>query len=168
MCHLISYYPLPLTPCSLILSWALLLLITLTLPQRSAVNVIKIFFLHRRRRLCTIVHYRFLFISIKFCNGGGAARAGWLSSFIHLLLHPPQYGPWNLPCGLLVHKTNYAPMIYTALCIMSHVIWAPNGTRLSAGCRFTGPKKLSISRAQPHPTGPRNGYARIQTLCTGL
>ncbi len=56
---------------------------------------------------------------ISFVMGWGeAARAGWLSSFIHLLLHPPQYGPWNLPCGLLVHKSTYAPMIYTALCIM--------------------------------------------------
>jgi hypothetical protein len=29
---------------------------------------------------------------------------------MHLLLRPHQYGP--------VHKTTYAPMIYTALCIM--------------------------------------------------
>jgi hypothetical protein len=28
---------------------------------------------------------------------------------------------------------------------------APNGTRLSARCHFTGPKKLSISRAHPLP-----------------
>jgi hypothetical protein len=37
------------------------------------------------------------------------------------------------------------------------VFWAPNGTRLSARCHFTGPKELSISRAQPPPTCPRNG-----------
>ncbi len=37
---------------------------------------------------------------------------------MHLLLHPPQYEPWNLPCGLLCIKPPYAPMIYTALCIM--------------------------------------------------
>ncbi len=35
--------------------------------------------------------------------------------------------------------------------------WAPNGTRLSARCHFTVPKKLSISRAQPPPTSSRNG-----------
>jgi hypothetical protein len=35
---------------------------------------------------------------------------------------------------------------------ISRVFWAPNGTRLSARCHFTGPKKLSISRAQPPPT----------------
>jgi hypothetical protein len=44
------------------------------------------------------------------------------------------------------------------------VFWAPNGTRLSARCHFTGPKKLSNSRAQPPPTSPHNGYARIQNI----
>jgi hypothetical protein len=28
-------------------------------------------------------------------------------------------------------------------------------------------KKLSISRAQPHPTCPRNGYARIKNITHG-
>jgi hypothetical protein len=32
-----------------------------------------------------------------------------------------------------------------------------NCTRLSARCHFTGPKKVSISRAQPLPTCPCNG-----------
>jgi hypothetical protein len=87
-----------------------------------------------------------------------------------MLLHPPQYGPWNLPWGLLVQKTTCAPMIYTALCIMfgcihihylgkwegvgpwnSRVFWAPNDTLLSARYHFTGSKKLSNSRAQPPP-----------------
>jgi hypothetical protein len=68
-------------------------------------------------------------------------------------------------------------MVYTALCVMllmraASIIlgqvggswaleiskfWAPNDTHLSARCHFTGPKKLSISRAQPPPTYPRNG-----------
>jgi hypothetical protein len=39
-----------------------------------------------------------------------------------------------------------------------------HGTRLSARCHFTGPKKLSNSRAQPPPTFPRNGSARIQNM----
>ncbi len=62
----------------------------------------------------------------------------------------------------------YAPMIYTAPCIMFRrrayplqVFWAQNGIRLSAQCHFTGPKKLLISRAQPSPTCPSNGYSRI-------
>ncbi len=38
-----------------------------------------------------------------------------------------------------------------------NVFWAPNGTRLSARCHLRGPKKLSISRAQPPSTFPRNG-----------
>ncbi len=35
---------------------------------------------------------------------GGAARAGRLSYFMHLLPQPPQYGPWNLPRRLLYIK----------------------------------------------------------------
>ncbi len=34
--------------------------------------------------------------------------------------------------------------------------WAPNGSRLTARCHFTGPKKLSISRVQLPPTCPSN------------
>ncbi len=125
---------------------------------------------------------------ISFFVMGGAARAGRTSSFMHLLLHPPQYGPWNHPRGLLcIQLPMHAPMIYTALCIMfwmcaypllgqvegfgpwkSRVFLGPNGTCLSAHCHFTGPKKLSNSSAQPPPTCPRNGYARIKTFCTGL
>ncbi len=37
-------------------------------------------------------------------GGGGVALAGWLSSFMHLLPHPLQYGPWNLPRELLYIK----------------------------------------------------------------
>ncbi len=44
---------------------------------------------------------------------------------------------------------------------------APNGTRLSARCHFTGPKKLENSRAQPPPTSPRYGYSRIQNIMHG-
>jgi hypothetical protein len=65
----------------------------------------------------------------------------------------------------------YAPMIYTAPCIMFRrrayplrVFWAPIGIRLSAQFHFTGPKKLLISRAQPPLTCPSNGYARIQNI----
>jgi hypothetical protein len=50
---------------------------------------------------------------------------------------------------------------------LPQVFWAPNGTRLSARCHLTGPKKLENSRAQPPPTSPRNGYARIQNIMHG-
>ncbi len=50
---------------------------------------------------------------------------------------------------------------------VDRVFRAPNGTRLSARCNFTGPKKLSNSRAQPPHTSPRNGYARIQNIIHG-
>jgi hypothetical protein len=49
----------------------------------------------------------------------------------------------------------------------SRVFWAPNGTRLSAQCHFTGSKNLSNSRAQSPPTSPRNGYAHIQNIMHG-
>jgi hypothetical protein len=45
--------------------------------------------------------------------------------------------------------------------------WAPYGTRLTARCHFTGPKKVSISRAQPPPACPRNGSARIKNITYG-
>ena len=63
--------------------------------------------------------------------GGGAACEGLLSSIMHLngpsraikFLYAPAPPPptvWALkpPSWALVHKTTYAPMIYTALCIM--------------------------------------------------
>jgi hypothetical protein len=105
---------------------------------------------------------------ISFVMGGsGSNRA---NKFLYAPA-PPSLSVWALkpPSWALVHKTTYAPMIYTALCIMFwmwayplRVFWAPNGIRLSARCHFTGPKKLSNSRAQPPPTCPYNGYARIQ------
>ncbi len=50
------------------------------------------------------VHIMYLTVSSWFLMSfvmGGMARAGRLSSFMHLLSHPPQYGPWNPPRGLL-------------------------------------------------------------------
>jgi hypothetical protein len=104
--------------------------------------------------------YSCLLISNKFCFVGGAARAGRTSSFMHLLLHPPQLFALKPPSWALVHKTTYEPMVYTALWIMFWMpafpllgqvgggwaleflsFWAPNGTRLSARCHFTSPKK---------------------------
>jgi hypothetical protein len=101
---------------------------------------------------------------------------------------PPPPSVWALkpPLWALVHKTTFASMIFTALCICfgclhihyfgkwervgpwdSRVYWVPNGTCLLAQCHFTGPKKLLNSRAQPPPTCPRNGYAHIQNIMHG-
>jgi hypothetical protein len=41
------------------------------------------------------------------------------------------------------------------------------GTCLTARCHFTGPKKVSISRAKPPPACPRNGFSRIKTITYG-
>ncbi len=51
----------------------------------------------------------------------------------------------------------------------SRLFWAPNhGTRRTARCHFTGPKKVSISRAQPPPTCPCNVSARIKSITNGV
>jgi hypothetical protein len=95
---------------------------------------------------------------------------------------PPTVWALNSPSWALVHKTTYAPMIYMSLCVMllmraASIAWA-SGRGLGAGnLRFFGPQmalaywpgtisqgpknrvgpKISISRAQPPPTCPRNG-----------
>ncbi len=81
----------------------------------------------------------------------------------------PKLWALEAPVGALVHKTTYAPMIYTALYVMFLMRanpllgqvgggWAleisPNGS-----IPFHRPKKVSISRAQPPPTCPSNGSA---------
>jgi hypothetical protein len=69
------------------------------------------------------VPYSFLLISNKFCigGGGGGGRRSGLSTAIKFLYAPAPPSPtvWALkpPSWALVHKTTYAPMIYTALCI---------------------------------------------------
>jgi hypothetical protein len=102
---------------------------------------------------------------------------------------PPPPSVWALkpPSCALVHKTSYAPMIYTALVIMFWMRaypligqvgggWAlefsfflgPNGTRLSVQCHFTGPKKLLNSRAQTLPLALVMDMHASKALCTGL
>jgi hypothetical protein len=77
---------------------------------------------------------------------------------------------WNRPWAL-VHKTtyNFYGPVRNAFEGGIHYIgkwegvrpwksqlyWAPNGTRLSARCHFTGPKKV-LRRTQPPPTCPLN------------
>ncbi len=93
----------------------------------------------------------------------------------------PKAELWALEAN--VHKTTYGPVMDTALYVMLLMranllleqvgggwaleiltLLAPNGTRFTAGCHFTGPKKVLISRAQPPPTCPRNGFACIKTI----
>ncbi len=71
------------------------------------------------------------------------------------------YGPWNLPqIHYEVKWEGFGPW-------KSPVFWAPNGTRHSARCHFTGPKKFLISRGQPPPTCPLNGCACIRNITQG-
>jgi hypothetical protein len=89
-------------------------------------------------------------------------------------LKPPESHPWAL-----VHKTTYAPMIYTALCVMllmwaTSISWASGRGSGPGNLDFLGPKwldaisqgqkKVSISRAQPPPTCPRNSCCPHQKL----
>jgi hypothetical protein len=98
-------------------------------------------------------------------GGGGAARAGRLSSFMHLsspnraikVLYAPAPPPptiWALKSlsWSLVHKTTYAPMIYTALCIT----WA-SGRALGPGnLEFLGPQMALAYRLNVILQGPKN------------
>jgi hypothetical protein len=67
---------------------------------------------------------------------------------------------WGSSAVMLLYRTRHL----LGLSLAYRVVWAPNGTRLSARCRFKGPKKLSISRAQPPPTCPRNVSACIKNI----
>ncbi len=72
--------------------------------------------------LCTggayYVPYSCPLISNKFCNGGGSGPSS-ANKFLYEPAPPPP-SVWALkpPWWVLVHKTTYAPIIYTALCIM--------------------------------------------------
>jgi hypothetical protein len=88
--------------------------------------------------------------------------------------------------GAHVQKTTYGLLIDTALYIMLLVrenpllgqvggSWAleiltflgPNGTRLTALCHFTGPKKVLISRANPLPLALVMDLPASKALPTG-
>jgi hypothetical protein len=95
---------------------------------------------------------------------------------------PPSPTVWalKLPLRALVHKTTYAPMIYTALCIMFWMraypllgqvgggwapgnlefFWAPIGS-------FPFHRAQKTIDFQPPPTCPCNGYARLQNIMHG-
>jgi hypothetical protein len=73
--------------------------------------------------------------------------------------------------------TIYAPMIYMAPCVMLlmqaasiaryQVFWAPNGTRLSARCHFTGPKNSRLSGPNPLPLDQVMDAVRIKSITHG-
>jgi hypothetical protein len=88
--------------------------------------------------------------------------------------------------GAHVHKITDEPLINTALYVMLLMranpllgqvgggwileiltFWITFGTRITAQCYFTWPKKVSFSRAQPSPTCPRNGFDLIKAIHTG-
>ncbi len=101
--------------------------------------------------------------------------AGWLSSLNHLsgpsrvikFLYSPAPPPPTV-WALDLPRIHPVKVTRGLVCMKQpRVFWAPNGTRLSARCHFTGPKKLSNSRAQPPPTSPRHGYARIKNIMHG-
>ena len=95
---------------------------------------------------------------------------------------PPPPSVWALkpPSWALVHKTTYAPMIYTVLCIMFWMHAYPVLGQVEGGWALEfesflsrvkwhradrrvlfGAQKPKNFRAQPPPTCPSNGYARI-------
>ncbi len=95
---------------------------------------------------------------------------------------------FTTPFTRTVHKTTYAPIIYTSMCVIifdagRSITWAI-GKGLGPGyLKFFGPQmemaltyrldaisqgpKLSISRVQPPPICPRNVSACIKKLRTG-
>jgi hypothetical protein len=129
---------------------------------------------------------------------GGAARAGRISSFMHLsgpsrvikFLYAPASPPptvWALkpPLLSLVHKSTYdlySP-VHNVLDVCIFItwasgralgpgnldfLWALNGIHLTDQCHITKLKKVSIYRAQHSPTCPHIGSAHIKTITTGL
>jgi hypothetical protein len=81
-------------------------------------------------------------------GGSGPSR---VNKFLYAPAPPPP-SVWALkpPSWAFVHKTTYAPMIYTALCLMfwmcvlDRVFWAPNAIS-------QGPKNSRISGPNPLP-----------------
>jgi hypothetical protein len=111
--------------------------------------------------LCTgdayYVPYSCLLISYKFCNGG-PSRA---DKFLYAPAPPPP-SVWALkpPSWALVHKTTYAPMIYTALCIMFWMHAYPLLGQVGGGgpgiLEFFGPQMSLAHRLDGFSQGPKN------------
>ncbi len=100
--------------------------------------------------------HSFLLISSKSWmvgRTGGALQLCYLTALVqwcYLTALEGWYGPWN-PLWALVHKTTYAPMIYTALCVVllmraASTTWA-SGRGLGPGnLDFFGPQMALLFR----------------------
>ncbi len=116
-------------------------------------------FMHRRRILWP---YSWLLISNKFCNGGGGERPeqGEQVPLCTCSSNPPPL-VWALkPPLALVHKTTYAPMIYTDLCIMFWMRAYPFLGQVGGGwalefSSYLGPKLHLPIDSMPFPRGPK-------------
>ena len=110
---------------------------------------------------------------------GGVARAGRISSFMHLsspsrvikFLYAPAAPPptiWALkhPSWSLVHKTTYVPMIYTALCIMFWMCAYPLLGEVGGGwalvLEFFGPQMALAYRLMPFHRAQKLSNSRAQ------
>ena len=103
-------------------------------------------------------------------GGSGLSRA---NKFLYAPAPPPP-SVWALkpPLWALVHKTTYAPMIYTALCIMFWMRAYPLLGEVGGGWAlefpsFLGPKWNSPIGSFPFHRAPRNVYAPIQNIMHG-
>jgi hypothetical protein len=106
--------------------------------------------------LCTggayYVPYSCLLISNKFCNGEERPEPGEQVPLCACSFTPLSMGPETSLMGSL-HKTTYAPMIYTALCIMFWMRVYPflgqvGGGRALEISRFLCPKFVRIFSVQ--------------------
>ncbi len=128
-------------------------------------------------RILSTEPYSCLLISNKFFNGGGSCPSRVIIDQGPLCTcssTPLSMGP-ETP---LVHKTTYAPMIYTALCIMFWMRADPLLGQVGGGwvlefSRFLGLKWCSPTGSMPFhrtlssPNCPRYGYARFQNIMHG-
>jgi hypothetical protein len=130
--------------------------------------------------LCNRYAYYVPYSCLLISNGGERPEQG-----VQVL--PPSVWALKPPLWALVHKTTYAPMIYTALCIMFWMhaflllgqvgggwaleflgFWAPNGTRLSARCISQGPKYSQGPGPNPLPLAFVKDMHASKTLRRGL
>ncbi len=113
-------------------------------------------------------------------GGGGGNGPGRANNFLYAPVQPPP-AVWALkpPSWALVHKTTYAPMIYTALCIMFWMRAYPLRGQVGGGwalefSNFFGPKwhspivSMPFHRAQKtlEFQGPTPSHLPSLWICT--
>jgi hypothetical protein len=104
-------------------------------------------------------------------GGSGPSRA---NKFLYAPAPPPP-SVWALkpPSWALVHKTTYALMIYTALCIIFFMCAYPLLGQVGGGwaqeiSSFLGPKRHSHIGPNPLPLALVMDMHTSKTLCTRL